>query len=341
MYDLEEIKAIPILEVAWQLGIEMVRGNKAMCFKGHDSRTPSLSFNIRENYFHCFGCDVGGSTIDLVMAYRDCTTSDAIKWLADAFGMADSKTSPARSGKKSWERRQPYSISANRQAKPQSGLAFSEVYESLLSMCHLDSRALNYLKNKRGFSDKAIAQARIGYMKSPETVYDALIKRHGLKGLIDAGLIRESSENPQFLYWDECLIFPFFQNGDIVYLQARRFRGEPKYLNMMGRIAKPAYNLDCLQKLSPNSKVYICEGIPDTLSLLQASQAAVAVLGVYAFKDSYVDLFYPYDVVLCGDGDSAGQEFNKRVGDIFKRHGKAVKALIIPEGKDINEILRG
>lgn len=87
MSNIERIKQIPILEVANKLGIEVDKNNKAYCFKGHDKKSKSLSFNIDENYFNCFGCGIGGTTIDLVKEYLQINTGEAIKWLEDNFNI--------------------------------------------------------------------------------------------------------------------------------------------------------------------------------------------------------------------------------------------------------------
>lgn len=78
---IEEIKNIPISTIAGQLGIEVDGSGKAYCFKGHDKTTLSLSFNREGNYFHCFGCGIGGSSIDLVSEYCGYTTAEAIRWI--------------------------------------------------------------------------------------------------------------------------------------------------------------------------------------------------------------------------------------------------------------------
>ena len=70
--DLCQHKAIPILEVAQRLRLEVDRNKQAHCFNGHDSKTPSLSFKPDKNYFRCFSssCNIKGSAIDLVKEYK-------------------------------------------------------------------------------------------------------------------------------------------------------------------------------------------------------------------------------------------------------------------------------
>ena len=75
------IKAIPITDVAERLGIDHKNGKTNIpCFKGHDSNTNSLSFNVRDNEFKCFGCGIGGDTLDLVSAKHNIAFKEVIEW---------------------------------------------------------------------------------------------------------------------------------------------------------------------------------------------------------------------------------------------------------------------
>src|SRR5689334_17614380 len=88
--DLETIKRIPILEIARRLGIE-TRGNKAMCFGQHDKQTPSLSFHVGRNYWHCFGsCGKGGDGVALVQAVLDLDFKQTLDWFQREFRGPDS-----------------------------------------------------------------------------------------------------------------------------------------------------------------------------------------------------------------------------------------------------------
>ena len=86
MTNTNHIKEIPILEVAHRLGVQVNRNKKAICFI-HSDEDPSLSFNTRENYFKCFGCDETGDVIKLVMLYNNVDFKEALKWFEAEFGL--------------------------------------------------------------------------------------------------------------------------------------------------------------------------------------------------------------------------------------------------------------
>ena len=82
-FDIDKLKAIPIIEVAERLGIE-VRGHKAHCVFHSPDRHPSLRFYENRGTAHCFTCGKHcSSTIDLVMQVRNCSFVEACKWLSE------------------------------------------------------------------------------------------------------------------------------------------------------------------------------------------------------------------------------------------------------------------
>jgi len=149
----EELKAIPILDVAASLGLEL-RGTSMHCFSHahEDRKTPSLHFNVRGNYFNCFGCGIGGSTIDLVMACSGCSRKDAMLWLGQKFGLSRHK-GPARRLHIRYGKRE---ASPDSQKVTQQRKSDPEVYAWLLTKAQLPREASEYLI-KRGLSARTIA----------------------------------------------------------------------------------------------------------------------------------------------------------------------------------------
>ena len=66
MENIEYIKKhYNIIDIAKRLGIQIINNNKAIC-PFHNDTNPSLSFNIKYNYYHCFSCGASGDNIKLV-----------------------------------------------------------------------------------------------------------------------------------------------------------------------------------------------------------------------------------------------------------------------------------
>lgn len=83
------MKKIPILDVARSLGLNPERhgSNWKMVCPFHDDTAPSLSFDVDNNSFKCFGCGMASSTIDLVVACKMAGNPlEGANWLAYQFG---------------------------------------------------------------------------------------------------------------------------------------------------------------------------------------------------------------------------------------------------------------
>jgi len=86
---INRIKMIPILDVADRLQINHKKGKaNTLCFKGHDKNTSSLSFDIPENKFKCFGCGICGDGMDLVADKLGLEFADVLAWFNTNFDVA-------------------------------------------------------------------------------------------------------------------------------------------------------------------------------------------------------------------------------------------------------------
>lgn len=78
--EIQQIKSLPIEEVAEHLGMTVVR-HKALC-PFHDDRHPSLAFSVSRNSYRCFACGAHGGVIDLTMQCLGKNFREACEWLA-------------------------------------------------------------------------------------------------------------------------------------------------------------------------------------------------------------------------------------------------------------------
>src|SRR6187397_3147038 len=53
----------------------------------HGEKTPSFQVNRDKGFFHCFGCGVGGDVFKLLELHEKIGFADAVKLLAQRFGM--------------------------------------------------------------------------------------------------------------------------------------------------------------------------------------------------------------------------------------------------------------
>ena len=106
---------------------------------------------------------------------------------------------------------------------------------------------------------------------------------------------------------------------------------------MSGPIPCP-YNIRILN--GEPGPVYLCEGVIDTLTLIEAGFPAVGVPGAANFKPSWVPLFRNKSVYVVFDADAAGEAGAARTLSLLTAQCIESHRLPLPPGKDINDWLR-
>ncbi len=339
--DLNPIKQIPILQVAARLGIK-VRGKKALCFGGHDT-DPSLSFVLAKNIWKCFGCEMKGDSISLVMEVLRCDFKGALDWFAREFGIDALQEQDARRPRRkaSSFKKSPHMppLDAKPPATDDDFRADPQVYAWMIEKCGevADAKGIEYLR-RHGIPLPVASRFSVRELRSPSRALTRLVREWGATRVLKSGLAWGDAEPENLIWGSYTLLFPFLQDGKVVYVQGRPFAGKTKFLGLRG-VPKPLYNADCLAAIPFGSCIHLCEGIPDALALEAKSLHALAVLGASSFRPEWVDHLLRYDVVVVPDGDSGGEAFLRTVSEAFKKKGKAVRAVRMPEGRDAADVL--
>lgn len=335
------IKEISILEVARRLSIE-VKGKKAICFGGHDT-DPSLSFVPAKNIWKCFGCDKKGDAITLVMEVLRCDFKEALNWFVLEFGVAVLKEQDIqRPGCRTFAKKRPCRT-APVQARPSAAnddfREDPQIYRWLIDMCGevAEAKGTEYLR-RHGIPLQVANRFRVRELRNPSRAFTRLVKEWGVARVLHSGLAWGDAVPDKLIWGSYTLLFPFLQDGDVVYVQGRPLIGRSKFLGLRG-VPKPLYNADCLASLDAGTCVHLCEGVPDALALEAKGLHALAVLGASSFRPEWVGRLFRYDVVVVPDGDSGGETFLRTVSEAFRKQGKAVRAVQMPKGRDAADVL--
>ena len=197
---LNELKLIPMNEVADKLGIILERDYHGNCPTGHKSengRCFSLNLNINKKNphytYYCFSCEISGNNIQLVQLIKGFEFREACKWLADNFkvkGSKKSKCDPLPIAQKADESLQElYEVNKY----------IAEYYQKKLKK---EPAAIDYLKT-RGFTEEEIFDTRyyfLGYApKKNRKLFTKVVDKFGIKAALSAGLFRceELEEEPE------------------------------------------------------------------------------------------------------------------------------------------------
>lgn len=301
----------------------------------HNEKTPSFSVSQEKQFFHCFGCGIGGDVITFVMKIENIDFAEAVTKLAEWAGMQVPESSYG--AEERGKRRRAYD------ACRETAKFF---YEKLKS--EDGERARSYLLG-RGLSPATITRFGLGY--SPDG-WDGLLGHLTSLGytkseLLEAGLVTTGKSGKIYDRFRDRAMFPIIDvKGTVIGFGGRIMgEGEPKYLNSPeSAVFNKRRNLYAMN-LSRKSAVdyfLLAEGYMDVIALHQAGfDSAVASLGT-SLTDEQAGLISKYKskVVICYDSDKAGRAATERAIDILSRAGLDVRVLSMSGAKDPDEYIK-
>lgn len=303
----------------------------------HQEKTPSFSVNREKNIFYCFGCHKGGNVFAYLMQKEGMSFREAALALAQKAGVELELTVQD-------ERRQDQ----RREMLAMNKLAADFYHQQLMGSRGADAR--EYL-SRRGISLESLEIFKLGYAGREGDELVKLLQKKGFAPdrLVAAGLARHYEQSRK--YYDlfrERVIFPIARyDGGIIAFGGRTMGDAvPKYLNSPeSEVFSKRRNLygllqarDHMRRLNQGILV---EGYMDCIKLHQAGiNHAVASLGT-AFTQEQADLIarYAESVIVMYDGDEAGQRETLRALDILENQGLSCFVLILPPGKDPDEMV--
>lgn len=282
----------------------------------HSEKEPSFFVNVSMNICKCFGCGFTADAIGFLMEIEDIGYIEAIKLLADKYGISLEENN---------ENEDLYSLNKR---------ITMFFHKQLLK----SPKLLNYLIKERGISEEIIKDFYIGYAPS----YDYL-KGMDKKSLIDLGLYVQKKDKV-FKRFSKRIMFPIRDEyGRFIGFNSRRLAGKdsPKYLNTNNtKIFKKGKSLYGIYKakknIRENNKAYIVEGNLDVLRLFQVGiRGAISPNGTAVTRLQARKLRkYVKTVTLVFDGDLAGNEAAFRSGFVFLKENLQVNIVPLPKDND-------
>lgn len=311
------------------------------CCPFHNEKTPSFAVNADDGVFHCFGCKESGDVISFVQKFESCEFYDAVKILAENAHMEV----PQFSGSGN---------SAQRKNEKERMLKLLDAtYKHYQENLYLPiaKKAQEYIK-LRGFTRHELEDFKLGYANGWTDLIEYLRKQgFTYKEMVDAGVAQMKNER----YYDvmaDRLVFPIFNAfNECIGFSARVL--EPtdfaKYKNtaetMVFQKGKVVFAINLLKALKQKGgldQIIIVEGQIDVVAMHRAGfKSTVACMGTALTYENAHELKKICDkVVLCFDGDTAGEKATIRSIDILKNQGFSVKVVALPEKMDPDEILK-
>ncbi len=295
----------------------------------HDDHSPSMSVSKEKQIFTCFSCGATGNVFTFVKDYEHIDFYDAVRLLGNQVG---------------------YNLGTAKIIKNKNAEAYEiydlacKFYQNNLNSA-LGKNANEYL-TKREIDKECIKKFKIGLSISKVSLTDYLLsKGKDLKKLVDLGI---SNENGSDLFVNR-IMFPLYDlEGNVVAFSGRIYNttDASKYINTKetsifkkGTILYNYHNAKDL--LKKNESVIVMEGFMD---VIRASTIGVtnciATMGTALTKQNATLLKKMADnIILCFDGDKAGEEATIKAINIFKEIDITPKVVRLEEELDPDEYI--
>ncbi|HWV94489.1 MAG TPA: DNA primase [Vicinamibacterales bacterium] len=306
----------------------------------HGEKTPSFQVNRDKGFFHCFGCGAGGDVIKFLQLHEKIGFHDAVKQLAQRFGMTIPETEQTDDQRASAAERE----------------ALLKVHESAAKWFReqLLTPAAARIRRQiadRGINDTTGEAMGLGFAPPSRTALkDELLNQGYSEGLlVRAGLLVQREEGPSVDRFRNRLMIPIRRDtGSVIGFGGRAVDADqqPKYLNSpetpIYSKGRTLYGLD-LSKAGIRQKGFgvLVEGYFDFGQVYQAGFPAVASCGTALTPQQVQQLHrFASKVVLSFDPDTAGQGAAAKSSELFVADGFDVNVAELPAGQDPDTFIR-
>ena len=306
----------------------------------HNGSNTSFYVSPSRGTCHCFTCGEGGDSVGFIMKYEQMNYVEALRWLANRYGIEVKETELTDEQRKENTVREAMFVVNNWAAEYYSDILYNDV----------DGRAvgLQYFR-QRGFRDDIIRKFRLGF--SPADKYampkKAKEKGYNLEIMEKASLCYKDSKGEMVDRFSGRAMFPWIGvSGNVVAFGGRvldsRTKGvSQKYVNSsespIYKKERELYGLFQAKKaIGSEDCVYMVEGYTDVISMHQCGIENVVANSGTALSKHQIHLLHRFtsNIVLLYDGDAAGIKAALRGTDMLLSEGMNVKVLLLPDGDD-------
>lgn len=314
----------------------------------HGEKTPSFTVSPQRQTYHCFGCGAHGNAIGFLMEHNGMGFVEAVKDLAQQFGLQvpEEDISPAERQRQERQRQQQATLTGVLEKA-------AHFYQQQLKT---GATAIDYLK-RRGLSGKIAAHFGLGYAPAGWHGLAAAVPDYADPMLVEAGLVivhegAQGEEERRYDRFRDRVMFPIRNvKGEVIGFGGRVMgAGEPKYLNspetpvfVKGR---ELYGLfEARTEIRKHGYLLVTEGYMDVVALVQNGFGnAVATLGTACTADHVQKIFkFTDSVVFSFDGDAAGRKAARRALEAAMGHvsdTRSIKFLFLPTEHDPDSYIR-
>lgn len=303
----------------------------------HDDHNPSMSISPEKQIYTCFVCGASGNVFNFVANYEKVSFVSAVKKVAQKAGIN-------------------LDINVKDDYKPQDTKydkyykmfdITNKYYQNNIKSVY-GKKAIEYLHNRK-IDDDIINEFEIGLSMNDNNVSKLLEKKgYDVNELIDIGLC---GKKDNFVYdiFRNRIMFPLYNlDGKPVGFSGRIYNGEAdsKYVNSKESIIFKKGNLlynyhRALSHAREKHQIIVVEGFMDVIRLYTIGiKNVVATMGTAITKE-HANLLMKLskNIVLCFDGDKAGEKATISALDALEKIGITPKIIRLEDDLDPDDYI--
>jgi DNA primase len=341
--ELERLKReVSVERLVEARGVELKRMGKDLRGRCpfHDDEDPSFSIDPVRNVFHCFGCGVKGSVVDLVMLLEGVAFRHAVEILrADYPGLSDGPADRPPP-KKGTALKLPALVEDEKVSDSELRGVVAGYYHETIKQ---SPEALEYLESRGLRSAEMVERFKLGY--SNRTLGYRLPQRNRKNGsairgrLAELGIIKQTGHE----LMRGSVVVPIFNgHGRVVQMYGRKIRsdlrrGTPMHLYLPG----PRRGVWNLEALAASKEIILCEALIDALTFwAHGFRNVTTAYGINGFNDEHMEAFKAYGTqraLIAYDRDERGEAAAVKLAERLMSEGLECFRVELPHNMDVNE----
>jgi len=308
-----------------------------------DEKTPSFFVSPSKEIYKCFSTGKGGDAISFVMEYDGLSYIEAIKYLAEKYGIEISEEEQSDEEIQAQNERESLFIALN---------YASEYFQDVLKNTDEgNSIGQSYFK-ERGISEEAIQKFNLGYsLDEWEGLTKAALKKGFSEDILEKAGLMIRKEEKKYDRFRGRVIFPIHNvTGKVIAFGARTLKKDkklPKYVNSpeteVYHKSHILYGIaQAKRAIRDVDNCYLVEGYTDVISLHMSDMENVVASSGTSLTEEQIKLIsrYTQNITVLYDGDKAGLKASLRGIDMILERGLNVRVVMFPEGEDPDSYAR-
>jgi DNA primase len=307
----------------------------------HGEKTPSFTVDRDKGFFHCFGCQAGGDVIKFIELHEKVGFMDAVKQLAQRFGMQVPEL----------EQSDEQRASA---ADRESLLKIHEVAAAWFrdQLATPAGTRIRKLITERGLTEETSAALGLGFAPPARDGLTQALRKQGYSAalMVRAGLTVQRDDGSVMDRFRNRLMIPICRDtGSVIAFGGRALDADQpaKYLNSpetpIYTKSRTLYGLNLAKTaIRQGGFAVLVEGYFDFAQVFQAGyQSVVASCGTALTPQQAQQLRrFTSKVVLSFDPDAAGQGATAKSCEMLVSEGFDVNVALLPAGEDPDTFVR-